>query len=38
MHGLETGDWVTFREVNGMTALNGSKHQIKGMVCEWMSC
>lgn len=25
MHGLEDGDRVTFREVNGMTQLNGGK-------------
>ena len=30
MHGLETGMTVTFREINGMTALNGSHHEVKG--------
>ncbi|XP_026542299.1 ubiquitin-like modifier-activating enzyme 6 [Notechis scutatus] len=27
-HKLETGQFVTFREINGMTSLNGSTHQI----------
>ncbi|XP_058136551.1 ubiquitin-like modifier-activating enzyme 6 [Dasypus novemcinctus] len=27
-HKLETGQFVTFREINGMTGLNGSTHQI----------
>eukprot|EP00079_Xenopus_tropicalis_P014529 XP_004911132.1 PREDICTED: ubiquitin-like modifier-activating enzyme 6 isoform X2 [Xenopus tropicalis] len=27
-HKLENGQFVTFREVNGMTSLNGSRHQI----------
>lgn len=30
MHGFDTGDHVTFREINGMTALNGWTCQIKG--------
>uniref|UniRef100_A0A4W4HDJ9 E1 ubiquitin-activating enzyme n=1 Tax=Electrophorus electricus TaxID=8005 RepID=A0A4W4HDJ9_ELEEL len=29
MHGLQTGQSVCFREVNGMTELNGTTHQIK---------
>ena len=29
-HRLETGDSVTFREVVGMTAINGTTHTIKG--------
>lgn len=29
MHGFDTGDHVTFREINGMTALNGQTCQIK---------
>lgn len=29
MHGFDTGDHVTFREINGMTALNGWTCQIK---------
>ncbi|XP_062608943.1 ubiquitin-like modifier-activating enzyme 6 [Saccostrea cucullata] len=29
MHGFESGDHVTFREINGMTALNGYTCQIK---------
>lgn len=29
-HKLETGQFVTFREINGMTSLNGSTHQISG--------
>ena len=31
MHGLETGDYVTFREVQGMEKLNGVVCQVKGM-------
>lgn len=27
-HNLESGQYVTFREVNGMAALNGSTHQV----------
>uniref|UniRef100_A0ABM5GR12 Ubiquitin-like modifier-activating enzyme 6 n=1 Tax=Pogona vitticeps TaxID=103695 RepID=A0ABM5GR12_9SAUR len=27
-HKLETGQFVTFREINGMTCLNGSTHQV----------
>lgn len=30
MHGFDTGDHVRFREINGMTALNGQTCQIKG--------
>ncbi len=30
MHGLEDGDHVIFKEVNGMSMLNGKTHQIKG--------
>ena len=30
MHGLESGDQVTFREVVGMNAINGTTHTIKG--------
>ena len=30
MHGLEDGDHVTFREVNGMSMLNGKTLQVKG--------
>ena len=29
-HGLETGDTVTFREVVGMTTLNGTTRKVKG--------
>lgn len=29
-HRLETGQFLTFREVNGMSCLNGSTHQITG--------
>lgn len=29
-HKLETGQFVTFREINGMSCLNGSMHQITG--------
>lgn len=29
-HGLQTGQGVYFREINGMTELNGTTHQIKG--------
>ncbi|XP_030832808.1 ubiquitin-like modifier-activating enzyme 6 isoform X2 [Strongylocentrotus purpuratus] len=28
-HGLETGDYVTFKEVKGMTALNDARHKVK---------
>ena len=30
MHGFETGDTVTFKEVRGMTELNGQQCQIQG--------
>lgn len=30
MHGLQTGDNVTFKEIVGMTALNGSEQTVKG--------
>ena len=30
MHGLQTGDKVTFKEIVGMTALNGSEQTVKG--------
>ena len=30
MHGLQTGDKVTFKEIVGMTALNGSVQTVKG--------
>ena len=30
MHGLEDGDHVTFKEINGMTQLNGKTCQVKG--------
>lgn len=30
LHGLSTGDEVTFKEVVGMSTLNGSRHTIKG--------
>ena len=30
IHGLETGDTVTFREVVGMTTINGTAHKVKG--------
>ena len=30
MHGLEAGDTVTFREVVGMTTVNGTTHKVKG--------
>ncbi|XP_074626524.1 ubiquitin-like modifier-activating enzyme 6 [Acropora palmata] len=29
MHGFQTGDKVTFKEIVGMTALNGTEHTIK---------
>lgn len=29
-HRFETGQFLTFREVNGMSCLNGSTHQITG--------
>lgn len=29
-HKLETGQFLTFREINGMTGLNGSTQQITG--------
>lgn len=31
MHGFESGDVVTFREVGGMVVLNGSQQTIKGL-------
>jgi ubiquitin-activating enzyme E1-like protein 2 len=30
LHGFESGDHVSFREVQGMTALNGTTQQIEG--------
>ena len=30
MHGLQTGNIVTFKEIVGMTALNGSGQIVKG--------
>lgn len=30
MHGLETGDSVTFKEVKGMMALNDQSFQVTG--------
>ena len=30
MHGLQTGDKVTFKEIVGMKALNGSVQTVKG--------
>lgn len=30
MHGLQTGDKVTFKEIVGMTVLNGSEQTVKG--------
>lgn len=30
MHGLQTGDKVTFKEIAGMTVLNGSEQTVKG--------
>ena len=30
MHGFETGDVVTFKEIQGMDALNGKQTAIKG--------
>ena len=30
MHRLQTGDKVTFKEIVGMTALNGSEQTVKG--------
>ena len=32
-HGLQDGDFVTFKEVVGMAALNGTVHPVKG-TCE----
>ena len=29
-HGLESGDLVTFKEVQGMTELNNQTHEVKG--------
>jgi len=33
-HGLETGDWVKFSEVEGMTEINGKAYQITGKSTE----
>ena len=30
MHGLQTGDKVSFKEIVGMAVLNGSEHTVKG--------
>ena len=30
LHGLETGDQVTFSEVVGMSAINGTTHTVEG--------
>jgi len=30
MHGFQSGDTVTFKEVNGMIGLNGRQNQIEG--------
>ena len=30
MHGLQTGDKVTFKEIVGMTVINGSEQTVKG--------
>ena len=30
MHGFQSGDIVTFKEVNGMMSLNGGQSQIEG--------
>ena len=30
MHGLEDGDYVTFKEIKGMTALNDKTCSVKG--------
>ena len=30
MHGLQTSDKVAFKEIVGMTALNGSEQTVKG--------
>ena len=30
LHGLETGDQVTFTEVVGMSAINGTTHTVEG--------
>jgi len=30
MHGFQSGDTVTFKEVNGMISLNGRQSQIEG--------
>lgn len=35
MHGFQTGDKVTFKEIVGMTALNGTEHTIKGNWRYW---
>ena len=35
MHGFQTGDKVTFKEIVGMTALNGTEHTIKGNWWYW---
>ena len=29
-HGLQSGDQVVFREVKGMTAINGTTHTVRG--------
>ncbi len=34
MHNLESGDLVTFKEVVGMSAINGTKHVVKGMLSK----
>lgn len=34
-HGFETGDWIEFKEVAGMTELNGKQLQITGrLLCS----
>jgi len=31
MHGFQSGDTVTFKEINGMTGLNGRQCRIEGI-------
>jgi len=37
MHGFQSGDTVTFKEVNGMIGLNGRQCQIEGIVHHMLS-
>ena len=37
LHGFESGDHVSFREVQGMVALNGTTHRIEGNLFCWLN-